>query len=165
MLLLIAGAQADLLHTDLASDLTTDLTSLGTVENRSFALAGLGLAGAAHLWDNDVDGELTGSFFAGSARVTDVHDALDGCDYHIHKPEGALFLWLWFPDLPITCEELYRRLKARDVLVISGQHFFPGLEDDWKHRHECIRVTYSQDSENVRNGIKIIGEEVRRAFA
>lgn len=31
----------------------------------------------------------------------------------IHKPEGAIFLWLWFRDLPVTTEELYQRLKAR----------------------------------------------------
>ena len=27
----------------------------------------------------------------------------------IHKPEGAIFLWLWFKDLPITTEQLYQR--------------------------------------------------------
>ncbi|MEJ2367274.1 MAG: aminotransferase class I/II-fold pyridoxal phosphate-dependent enzyme, partial [Acidobacteriota bacterium] len=29
-------------------------------------------------------------------------EALDGVKFHIHKPQGAFFLWLWFPDLPIT---------------------------------------------------------------
>ena len=47
----------------------------------------------------------------------------------IHRPEGAFFLWLWFPGLPITSQELYRRLKARGVYVLSGHHFFPGLAD------------------------------------
>jgi valine--pyruvate aminotransferase len=85
--------------------------------------------------------------------------------YRIHKPEGAIFLWLWFEGLPITSEELYQRLKARGVLVISGHHFFPGLEDDWQHRHECIRVTYCQDASVVEAGAKIIAEEVAKAFA
>ena len=31
---------------------------------------------------------------------------------HIHKPEGAFFLWLWFKGLPITSKALYQRLKA-----------------------------------------------------
>ncbi|MGV8293946.1 aminotransferase class I/II-fold pyridoxal phosphate-dependent enzyme, partial [Pseudomonas aeruginosa] len=35
----------------------------------------------------------------------------------IHKPEGAIFLWLWFKDLPITTEVLYQRLKKRGVLM------------------------------------------------
>ncbi|MCC5861242.1 MAG: valine--pyruvate transaminase [Gammaproteobacteria bacterium] len=93
-----------------------------------------------------------------------VDESLQGCDYRIHRPEGALFLWLWFPGLPISSQVLYERLKARGVLVLSGHHFFPGLEDDdWRHKQECIRVTYSQDEATVREGIRIIGEEVRAA--
>jgi valine--pyruvate aminotransferase len=94
-----------------------------------------------------------------------VHEALAGTEYRVHRPEGALFLWLWFPGLPITSRELYLRLKARDVLVLSGHHFFPGLEEQWQHRDECIRLTYSQDPASVQKGIGIIAEEVRRAFA
>jgi valine--pyruvate aminotransferase len=94
-----------------------------------------------------------------------VHEYFSGTDYHVHRPEGALFLWLWFPGLPISSRELYERLKARDVLVLSGHHFFPGLEEEWQHRDECIRMTYSQDSESVRKGISIIAEEVKRACA
>ena len=86
---------------------------------------------------------------------------LDGVRYHIHKPEGAIFLWLWLPDLPVTSEELYQRLKKRDVLVISGHHFFPGLKDEWKHRHECIRITYSMQPQIVEQGIKIIADEIK----
>ena len=44
----------------------------------------------------------------------------------IHKPEGAIFLWLWFKDLPITTELLYQRLKKRGVLMVPGDYFFPG---------------------------------------
>jgi len=94
-----------------------------------------------------------------------LHESLDGLNYQIHKPEGALFLWLWFPDIPVTSAELYERLKARGVLVIAGEHFFPGLEEDWQHARECIRVTYSQDDSMVREGIAIIADEVRRIFS
>jgi valine--pyruvate aminotransferase len=94
-----------------------------------------------------------------------MHAALDGCEYHIHKPEGAFFLWLWLPELPVTSAELYERLKARGVFVIPGHHFFPGLAEDWPHRDQCIRVSYSQDENAVREGIRIIGEEVKRATA
>ncbi|AFU98310.1 valine--pyruvate transaminase [Simiduia agarivorans] len=90
--------------------------------------------------------------------------ALAGTPARIHKPEGAIFLWLWFPDLPITSQVLYERLKARGVLVVSGHHFFPGLVHEWPHRHQCIRVNYAQDSHTVQQGFQIIGEEVRRAY-
>lgn len=89
----------------------------------------------------------------------------EDCPWRIHTPEGAMFLWLWFPDLPISSLELYRRLKARGVLVVSGHYFFPGLPDgDWRHRHECLRVTYSQDETDVARGLRGIAEEVKRAW-
>lgn len=91
-----------------------------------------------------------------------LHEELAGVDYYIHKAEGAIFLWLWFPGLPVSSQELYRRLKQRGVLVIPGHYFFPGLDDDpWPHKQECIRMTYSMNDDVVREGIKIIAEEVR----
>jgi valine--pyruvate aminotransferase len=93
-----------------------------------------------------------------------LRQALKGYDYAVHKPEGALFLWLWFKDLPITSQALYLRLKRRGVLVVPGDYFFPGLEEDWRHKHECIRLSYSQDPEIVRTGIEILTEEVKKAY-
>lgn len=91
----------------------------------------------------------------------------DRFEWRVHRSEGALFLWLWFPRLPIGSRELYERLKQRDVLVVSGHYFFFGLEDEepWKHRDECIRVTYTLDEETVRRALRIIAEEVERAWA
>ena len=93
-----------------------------------------------------------------------LHQGLAGCDYHIHKAEGAIFLWLWFRDLPISSEELYRRLKHRGVLIVPGHYFFPGLAEDWQHRHECIRMTYSQPVDVVTRGVEIICDEVKKAY-
>ena len=98
------------------------------------------------------------------AVLEQVFRELDGVNFHVHKPEGAFFLWLWFPQLPITCRELYLRLKDKGVLIVPGHYFFPGLKEDWQHKNECIRVNYSQDAETVTAGIKIIAEEVRKAF-
>ena len=85
--------------------------------------------------------------------------------WHVHKPEGALFLWLWFEGLPCTSAELYERLKKRGCLVVSGHHFFAGQENsDWPHRNECIRVTYAQDEAIVHAGIRVIADEVRKAY-
>jgi valine--pyruvate aminotransferase len=94
--------------------------------------------------------------------VTDAFD--DSTPYRVHAAEGAFFLWFWFPGLPISSTELYRRLKQRDVLVVPGEYFFYGLDEPWQHSRECIRVTFSQPMEIVREGIKIIAEEVGRAY-
>jgi valine--pyruvate aminotransferase len=93
-------------------------------------------------------------------------DAMGELPFHIHKPEGAIFLWLWFEGLPITSATLYQRLKQRGVLVAPGQDFFIGIDgEDWPHRNECIRVAYAQDEEKVKAGVKIIAEEVTKAYA
>ena len=91
--------------------------------------------------------------------------ALGDLPYRIHRPEGAIFLWLWFDKLPITSQELYERLKVRGVLVVPGHNFFPGITDDWVHKQQCIRVSYAQDATVVQAGVTIIGEEVARAYA
>ena len=82
----------------------------------------------------------------------------------IHLSEGAIFLWLWFEGLPITSEVLYQRLKQRGVLVVSGHHFFAGVDHDWPHQHQCIRVSYVQDLAEIEKGIKIIAEEAKLAY-
>ena len=85
--------------------------------------------------------------------------------YRMHTPEGAFFIWLWLPGLPITSDELYRRLKARGVLVMSGHRFFPGLQEPWRHTDECLRLSYSQSDGVVEAGLRIIADEVRSLHA
>ena len=101
-----------------------------------------------------------------AARAVDrLRAGLRDYPIRIHKPEGAFFLWLWMPGLPITNAALYERLKQRDVIVVSGHYFFPGREDDdWPHKRECIRISYADDWERTERGLDIIVEEVRRAY-
>lgn len=82
----------------------------------------------------------------------------------IHKPEGAIFLWLWFRDLPISTETLYQRLKARGVLMVPGHFFFPGLEHAWPHTHQCMRMNYVPDAEKIERAVQILAEELEAAF-
>ena len=80
------------------------------------------------------------------------HQYFDGIDYYLHKTEGAIFLWVWFPGLPIADIELYERLKQRNVLVLAGRYFFPGLDGEWDHSQQCLRLSYAQDAASVRKG-------------
>ncbi len=101
-----------------------------------------------------------------AARAVDrLRAGLSDYPVRIHKPEGAFFLWLWMPGLPITNAALYARLKQREVVVVSGHYFFPGLDDDdWPHKRECIRISYADDRERTERGLDIIVDEVRRAY-
>jgi valine--pyruvate aminotransferase len=97
--------------------------------------------------------------------VQSFRERLGDLPFQIHRPEGAIFLWLWFEGLPITSAELYRRLKERGVLIVPGHNFFIGIDGDWPHRHQCIRVSYARDAATVQRGVQIIAEEVARAYA
>jgi valine--pyruvate aminotransferase len=48
-------------------------------------------------------------------------------------------------------------------LTVPGEHFFFGLEEDWPHRHECLRLNFSREAGVVREGYQIIAEEAARA--
>jgi valine--pyruvate aminotransferase len=142
------------------------LTGLNAV--LSLAVSSVGAVIARHWVESgeimDISRDLIRPFYEARAQqaLGWLASALAGCEYFVHRPEGALFLWLWLPDLPVTSAELYQRLKARGVYVLSGHHFFPGLAEDWAHRHQCLRISYAQHPDAVRRGIGVIGEEVRR---
>lgn len=91
--------------------------------------------------------------------------ALHDVPCHIHKPEGAYFLWLWFPGLPGGSQLLYQRLKAAGVLVIPGDSCFPGIDSDWTHTRECIRLSYAIPEEQLRAAAPIIARIVRELYA
>jgi len=87
----------------------------------------------------------------------------DDVPYAVHQSEGAMFLWIWIENSPRTSRELYEALKARGVLVVPGEYFFFGEPDDgWKHRHECLRISFAMNDDQVRAGLGLIGREISR---
>jgi len=81
--------------------------------------------------------------------------------YRVHECEGAFFLWIWLPRMPVSDVELYARLKRRGLLVVPGSYFFPGLQEPWDHASQCIRVTYSAEPASVRRGMAILADELK----
>lgn len=90
--------------------------------------------------------------------------------WRCHRCEGAIFLWLYLPQLSITSHQLYALLKSQGVVVVPGEYFFFGRESGdpeetaWKahpHRFTCLRLNYSGNSEDVDEGIRIIAETAR----
>jgi len=84
---------------------------------------------------------------------------------HIHKPEGSIFLWLWFEGLGITTSELYLRLKRNGLLVVPGRYFFPGQGDSpGSHAECCIRMNYVQSEEELARGIAILATHLKASW-
>ena len=150
-------------------DTATMLTRINAVMN--LAPGGIGASIALQLVSSGRILELTRNvirpFYEQRVEmaIEQLREELNGLDYHIHKAEGTFFLWLWFRGLPISSVQLYERLKARGVLVVPGNYFFPGLEEPWRHKNECIRVNYAREQDVVRRGIRVITEQVKRAYA
>jgi valine--pyruvate aminotransferase len=83
----------------------------------------------------------------------------------VHCADGAFFLWLWCENLPIDSRELYTRLKDRGVIVLPGNDFFIGADAGWRHRRECLRISYAGEVDTIERGIAVIMDEVGRAYA
>ena len=86
-----------------------------------------------------------------------------GLDWALHVSEGAFFHWLWLRGLSVPTSELYQRLKQRSVLVVPGECFFFGLEADWPHRRECLRLNYAQEPDVIEQAVRIIAQEAAAA--
>ncbi|WP_026959442.1 valine--pyruvate transaminase [Aliagarivorans taiwanensis] len=89
-----------------------------------------------------------------------LQQAIPSTHFRIHKPEGAMFLWLWFEDLAISSQMLYERLKERGLLIVPGSYFFPGIDKTWPHTQQCIRLNYAAKTEVVDRAIAILAETV-----
>ncbi len=88
----------------------------------------------------------------------------DDVPYAFHESEGALFLWLWVENSRASSRQLYEALKQRGVLVVPGEYFFFGEADDgWRHRHECLRISFAMSNDDVRAGLRLIGEEIAKS--
>lgn len=114
------------------------------------------------LSDNDIK-----PFYQQQAKtaVTLLKKELGDYPLVIHKPEGAIFLWLWFKDLPISTSKLYETLKEKGTLIVPSEYFFPGVDiSDYQHAHECIRMSIAADEQTLTDGIRVIGEVVRELY-
>lgn len=89
-----------------------------------------------------------------------LREAIKDKRFSIHQPQGAIFLWLRFKSLGITTEALYRRLKQKGLIVVPGEYFYPGNQQENQHQHECIRLNIVQDEETIRKGIAILKSEI-----
>lgn len=94
-----------------------------------------------------------------------VNSTLKGLPVRLHQPEGAFFLWMWFEGLPISSNELYQRLKKHNVFVIPGEDFFIGIDKQWQHTRECIRINYAVAEDQLTRGLAVLAQQLRSLYA
>lgn len=111
--------------------------------------------------------EIIRPFYQGKSQVAIelLLNKIKNKNFRIHKAEGALFLWLWFKDLPVSSNDLYKILKEKGVIVVSGHYFFPGLDQSWQHTQECIRLNYAQGDDVVERGITILANTINELYS
>lgn len=93
--------------------------------------------------------------------VNILREELEGIPFHIHEPDGALFLWLWFPELGLHSANLYEKLKSAGVLVVPGHFFFHNLKTHWEHSTQCIRINHSMDIESFPEAARKMAQVLR----
>lgn len=88
----------------------------------------------------------------------------DDVPWYLHKAEGAIFAWLWLKDLPISDKQLYQEIKKEHVIVVPGASFFPGLNEDWPHKEQCLRISLTASEEELQAGAAAIARVVQRVY-
>lgn len=84
--------------------------------------------------------------------------------WFLHRGEGAIFAWLWLQDLPITDWEFYQELKKVGVIVVPGSTFFPGLKEEWQHKHECLRISLTGSDEEIVTGMQRLAKVAEQVY-
>jgi valine--pyruvate aminotransferase len=84
--------------------------------------------------------------------------------WFLHRGEGAIFAWIWFQDLPITDYDLYQRLKQVGVIAVPGEPFFPGLQEDWAHTHQCLRISLTASDQEIVTGMCRLAQVVEQVY-
>lgn len=84
--------------------------------------------------------------------------------WFLHRGEGAIFGWLWLQDLPMTDWEFYQELKKVGVIVVPGSSFFPGLKEEWAHKHQCLRISLTGSDEEITIGMQRLAKVAEQVY-
>ncbi|MEQ9549335.1 MAG: valine--pyruvate transaminase [Coleofasciculus sp. G3-WIS-01] len=84
--------------------------------------------------------------------------------WFLHRGEGAIFAWLWLKDLPITDWDFYQHLKQVGVIVVPGNTFFPGLREEWEHKHQCIRISLTASERELETAMQRLVQVTQQVY-
>ncbi|AFY39493.1 valine-pyruvate aminotransferase apoenzyme [[Leptolyngbya] sp. PCC 7376] len=89
----------------------------------------------------------------------------DDIPWYLHRAEGAIFAWLWFDELPMTDWELYQELKKVGVIVVPGGPFFPGLQEPWEHKQQCLRISLTASDQDIETAVERLAAIAQQIYA
>jgi len=84
--------------------------------------------------------------------------------WFLHRGEGAIFAWLWLQDLPVSDWEFYQELKKVGVIVVPGSSFFPGLREEWQHKHQCLRISLTGSDGEIVTGMQRLAKVAEQVY-
>lgn len=91
-------------------------------------------------------------------------EAMPDIPWYLHQGEGAIFGWLWLQDLPMTDWEFYQELKQAGVIAVPGSTFFPGLREDWQHKHQCLRISLTATEAEIAEAMKRLAQVAQKVY-
>ncbi len=84
--------------------------------------------------------------------------------WFLHRGEGGIFGWLWLQDLPISDWEFYQELKKVGVILVPGTTFFPGLKEEWEHKHQCLRISLTGSDEEITTSMQRLAKVAAEVY-
>jgi valine--pyruvate aminotransferase len=81
-------------------------------------------------------------------------------DWYLHCCEGTLFSWLWINTAQMHDLNMYQSLKGGGLLCVPGSTFFPGLRDEYPHKHQCLRFSMTAPDEHLVLAAKVVASEI-----
>ncbi|HEY9767766.1 MAG TPA: valine--pyruvate transaminase [Coleofasciculaceae cyanobacterium] len=90
--------------------------------------------------------------------------AMPNVPWFLHQGEGAIFAWLWLKDLPMTDWEFYQQLKQVGVIAVPGSTFFPGLQEDWQHKQQCLRISLTATESEIAEAMQRLAKVTEKVY-
>ena len=84
--------------------------------------------------------------------------------WYLHQGEGAIFAWLWLKDLPMSDWEFYQQLKQVGVIAVPGSTFFPGLQQEWEHKQQCLRISLTATETEISEAMQRLTKVAARVY-
>ena len=77
--------------------------------------------------------------------------------WYLHREEGTLFAWMWIDHPKMNDLEMYQTLKQYGLICVPGSLFFPGLREEWDHKHQCLRLSMTATDDDIGAAAQALG--------